>query len=121
AQAMLRDRLWCLSLLTIDPSAQGRGAGGALLRASLDYGRAERRGAIIVSSDDPRALTLYARAGFSLRPTLEASGALGELPPSSGEVRRAEGTDAELRALEEISRAVRGATHTAELRFALEV
>lgn len=120
-QAMVRERVWCLSLLTVDPEAQTRGAGGALLRATLEYRRAERRGAIIVSSDDPRALTLYARSGFVLQPTFEAFGAVGELPPADGRVRRAEGTSAELRELAGISRALRGAAHTPELEFALQV
>ena len=61
AQAMLRDGVWCMSLVAVAPEAQSGGVGGRLLDATLEYG-AERRGGLIVSSDDPRALTLYARA-----------------------------------------------------------
>lgn len=119
AQAMMREGLWCLSLLTIDPNAQSRGAGGALLEATLDYGR-DRRGAVIVSSADPRAMSLYARAGFAVRPTVEVFGETGLLPPPEPRVVRL--TDpAELVALEPISRAVRGAAQTPELEFAMTV
>jgi GNAT superfamily N-acetyltransferase len=118
AQAMLREGLGCLSLLTVDPEAQSAGAGHALLDATLDYGRTERRGAIIVSSNDARALTLYARAGFMLRPTLAVSGVPPELPPPAEPVRAVPAH--ELDALAPISRALRGAAHTPELRFELQ-
>ncbi len=45
AQAMLRDELWCLSLLTVAPAAQGAGAGRALMDAALGYGPAAGGGA----------------------------------------------------------------------------
>ena len=118
AQAMLRDDVWCLSLFAVAPGAQSGGAGGQLLAATLGYG-AERRGGLIVASDDPRALTLYARAGFAVQPSLEAFGAPGPLPPADRRVARMHGTPEQLRALEPISRAVRGAAHTPELEFAL--
>jgi GNAT superfamily N-acetyltransferase len=118
AQAMLRDGVWCLSLLTVAPGAQSAGAGGRLLTATLEYGT-ERRGGLIVSSDDPRALTLYARAGFAVQPSLEAFGDPPALPPADPRVVQIEGTPEQLRALEPISRAVRGAAHTPELEFAL--
>jgi ribosomal protein S18 acetylase RimI-like enzyme len=118
AQAMLREGLWCLSLLTVDPGAQSRGVGRALLARTLRHGAGARAG-LIVSSNDPRALRMYARAGFSLRPTLEAQGRLDRraLPPPDPEVH--EGGSDDLQALESISREIRGAPHTRELDFAL--
>jgi GNAT superfamily N-acetyltransferase len=118
AQAMLRERLWCLSLLTVQPSVQSAGAGRALLERALEYGR-EADAGVIVSSNDPRALRLYGLSGFSLLPTFQAEGSLrrASLPrpdPGLRDVGRAD-----LEALEEISREVRGAPHTAELEFAL--
>lgn len=118
AQAMLRERLWCLSLLAVAQSAQGSGAGGALLERTLHYARAADAG-LIVSSNDPRALAIYVASGFSLRPALKAAGPVdrGALPPADRRVRAAGSAD--LEALEPISRAIRGASHTIEIRYAL--
>lgn len=118
AQACRRDRLWCLSLLAVTPRAGGAGAGRALLARALRY-REPGDGALIVSSNDPRALALYAELGFSLHPTLRASGFVdrGALPPADPAVRP--GTLDDLPALEPISRAIRGAAHTAELHYSI--
>jgi len=118
AQAMRREELWCLSLLTIDPGAQSRGAGRELLARVLEHGAGARAG-LIVSSNDPRALRMYARAGFSVLPTLQAEGRLDRraLPPPDPELR--EGGSGDLQFLAAISREIRGAPHTQELEFAL--
>ena len=123
AQAMVRERLWCLSLLTVDPSTQSSGAGRALMERALAYGtRCDAR--LIVSSSDPRALRLYARSGFALRPALSAHGSVehARLPPTPRAVTEhpAGGvTDALLEGLADLSREVRGAPHTLEIRHAL--
>lgn len=119
AQALLRERLWCLSLLAVDQGAQNRGAGRALLERALAYGGSASAG-LIPSSSDPRALRLYALAGFSLRPTFEAAGTVDRrcLPAPDARVR--EGGSADLEALGAISRDIRGAAHTSELEFALD-
>jgi hypothetical protein len=111
--------LWCLSLLAVQPGLQGVGAGHRLFDRALEYGAGCEHG-LILASDDPRARRLYAQAGFRLRPTFRAAGTLDRtsLPPPSSETR--EGGKADLAWLEAISREVRGAPHTAELRFALE-
>jgi len=118
AQAMVRERLWCLSMLAVQPGVQSAGAGRALLSAALDYGTDADAG-LIVSSNDPRALRLYARAGFSLRPAFNAEGTIDRraLPTADGEVTDAELAD--LPSLAAISRDVRGGPHTAELESAL--
>jgi len=118
AAALRRERLWCLSLLTVAPPAQGTGAGRELMARALEYGAGCDAG-LIVSSSDPRALRLYARSGFSLRPTLQALGTIDRsaLPPPAADLR--EGGEGDLDALATISREVRGAPHTDELRYAL--
>lgn len=116
AQALLRERLWCLSTLAVDPRTQSGGAGHALLERALGYADGTDAG-LIVSSSDPRALRLYALAGFLLRPTFEASGvvdrrALSRLDPA---VRESDGSD--LESLAPVSRGLRGAPHTREIEF----
>ncbi len=118
AQAMRRERLWCLSLFAVDPRMQGAGAGRALLDSVLRYG-ADGGPGLIVSSNDARALRLYAQAGFSLLPAFDAQGQVQRraLPRQDPKVRP--GGEADLEALAAISREVRGAPHTAEVEFAL--
>jgi ribosomal protein S18 acetylase RimI-like enzyme len=118
AQAIRRERVWCLSLLAVDPGAQSAGAGRALLARALSYGVGTDAG-LIPSSSDPRALRLYALAGFALQPAFDAVGAVdrGSLPRPDPAVR--DGGSADLEALASISRDVRGGPHTRELEFAL--
>ena len=112
AQAMVRERLWCLSLITVKPDVQSGGAGRALMDAALRYGRDDTDSGLIVASDDPRALRLYGLAGFRLLPTFQADGAIRRqaLPRPDRRVRQA--TLSELEELAPISREVRGAAHT---------
>lgn len=113
ALALVRDGLWGLSLLVVEPASQSGGIGGALLRAALAHGDGAR-GGIILASEDPRALRSYARAGFALRPAFDAR----------GEVRRPPGTPARVRPVAwprdrdlivAAGRAVRGAGHGGEI------
>lgn len=118
AQAIRRERLWCLSLLAVDPGCQSRHAGGAVLAAALRY-EADAPAGLIVSSNDPRALRLYARCGFTLQPTFEAAGMLApdDLPAADPSI--VAGGIEDLAELEPISREVRGGPHTPELRLVL--
>jgi GNAT superfamily N-acetyltransferase len=120
AQALRREGLWCLSLLTVDPGLQSAGAGRALLERAMGYG-ADADVGLIISSSDPRALRLYGLAGFQLRPAFEARGAIDRsaLPPADPQVR--EGSAADLESLASISRDIRGAPHTQDLEYALRV
>ena len=117
ALALRREQVWGLSLLTIHPRFQSIGLGRRLLDAALAYGQ-ECRGGIILSSDDPRAMRRYARAGFSLLPGVRAVGEVRAALEPTEEVRPATVSDLELCAV--ASRAVRGAAHTADVRLALE-
>lgn len=73
--ALMREGLWGLSLLVVDPDARSDGIGRALLEQALAYPSNPRGPGLIVSSSDPRALRAYGRAGFSLLIT-----ALAEAP-----------------------------------------
>ena len=120
AQAYLREGLWCLSMLAVDPAAQGTGAGRALFDRALAYGNGDGGPGLIVGSNDPRALRLYAAAGFSLRPALKATGRLDRraFPAPSAAIGR--GGPSDVAAIADISRSVRGAAHTPEIGFLLE-
>jgi GNAT superfamily N-acetyltransferase len=111
ALAIMREGLWGLSLLVVQPDAQSSGIGSALLRRALDYG-ADARGAVILASPDPRALRAYARAGFALHPTVRAVGVPRDLPPAPA-VRPFRDEDHALAAA--VGRAVRGAAHGADI------
>jgi len=117
AQVLIRERLWVLSLLVVDPHGQSAGAGRELLAAALRHGARETDARLIVSSNDPRALRLYARFGFTLLPSFEAQGTIDRraLPREAAGVR----SGGDLEALAAVSREIRGAPHTAELEFAL--
>lgn len=118
AEAIRRERLYVLSMLAVDPRTQSSGAGRALLDRALRYG-ADCDAGLICSSSDSRALRLYGLAGFSLRPTFDASGRLDRraMPGPDPAVREAD--EGDLEALAPISREVRGGPHTSELVFAL--
>jgi len=78
SMATLREGIWGLSLLVVAPRAQSNGLGRAVLARTLEYG-APHRGGLILSSEDPRAIRAYARAGFDLHPAVKASGSPREL------------------------------------------
>jgi ribosomal protein S18 acetylase RimI-like enzyme len=118
AEVLLRDGMWILSLLAVDPALQSAGAGRALMARALRVGSGDAPG-LIVSSNDSRALRLYALAGFRLLPTFQAEGSVSRqaIPASAARVRDDAAPDFE--ALAALSRAVRGAEHTPDLRYAL--
>jgi predicted N-acetyltransferase YhbS len=118
AQAVIRDGVWILSLLTVSPTLGEGGEGRGLVQATLDY-YGECRGGIIIASNDPRALRLYGSSGFALEPTFKASGSVDttRMPTLSPQI--VEIGPAQVDVLAPISRAVRGAAHTHDLAVAL--
>jgi GNAT superfamily N-acetyltransferase len=118
AEAIVRERLWCLSMLAVEPGIQSAAAGRALMERAAEYGGAADPG-LIVSSNDPRALRLYAAWGFALHPTFEAGGVVDRrrMPALGGSVREDGGED--LEAFAGLTREVRGAPYTDELHFLL--
>jgi GNAT superfamily N-acetyltransferase len=110
ALALVREGLWGLSLFGVAPEHQGRGVGHKLLDATLRYAEG-CRGAIILSTTDPRAMRRYALAGFELRPCVTLAGIV-DRDAIPGGLRSRAGDAAEDRELcDEISRHVRGAAH----------
>jgi GNAT superfamily N-acetyltransferase len=120
AEAIVRERLWILSMIAVRPGIQSGGAGRAVFERALAYGPSTDAG-LIVSSNDPRALRLYASGGFALVPTLRADGEVDRraLPRNQARVREEDG-DADVESLAAMTRAIRGAPYTAELCFALD-
>jgi GNAT superfamily N-acetyltransferase len=108
ALALRREQLWGLSLLAVDPQAQSAGVGRRLLDASLTYADGCER-AIILSSQDPRAMRSYATSGFELFPQVDARGAPDRSAIPAGAPRvRAGGVDDVILA-DTVDRQVRGA------------
>jgi GNAT superfamily N-acetyltransferase len=116
ALALLREGLWGLSLLFVDPPAQGHGAGRELLARAHAYGRGAR-GFVILSSSDPWAMRAYARLGLTMHPSVSAQGTPRVADPPS-EVR--EGGPEDLPLTVEVDRAVRGAAHGDDVLAMLE-
>jgi len=56
---------WYLPLIGVDPSCQGEGHGGALMRHALDRCDRDRLPAYLESSN-PRNVSLYLRHGFEI-------------------------------------------------------
>lgn len=121
ALALVRERVWGLSLLAVDEDVRSRGVGRDLLDRTLAYG--EERGAegwIIVSSEHPAAMRRYARAGFDLLPAVSAAG-VAVLDHAPGAAARVEEAGAAgIATANEITRAVRGAGYDRDLEVFLE-
>lgn len=115
ALALVREGLWGLSLLFVDPSAQGRGAATELLRRARAYGDGAR-GFAILSSEDPWAMRAYARLGLTMHPSVAAYGAPTAAMPA--EVR--EGGPEDLPLTVEVDRAIRGAARGEDILALLE-
>jgi GNAT superfamily N-acetyltransferase len=116
AMALMREGLWGLSQLVVRPGTQSRGIGSALLDRALAYGDGAR-GGIILASSDPRALHVYARAGFTLHPTSSATGRPRGVT-AAPEVRPFVPADHAMAA--RVDRALRGAAHGADLDALVE-
>jgi GNAT superfamily N-acetyltransferase len=114
ALAIVREGVWGLSLLGIEPGHQGRGIGRELLDATLRYAEG-RRGAIIISSPDPRAMRRYALAGFELRPCVSFCGIVDRSAIPSGLRSRPGSAAADRDLCDAVSREVRGAAHGPDL------
>lgn len=118
AIAVVREGLWILSLFAVDEEYRDAGVGRALLDRAL-ASAAGTRAAAIVATTHPAAMRRYARAGFDLRPTLEAVGKVRRASlPAGLEVR--EGTEDDLQLAAEVDRFLRGSAHGPDLELMLE-
>jgi GNAT superfamily N-acetyltransferase len=111
ALALLREGLWGLSLLVVQPDAQSSGVGGELLARAYGYG-AEARGRLILSSRDARAVRAYLCLGLDLHPAAMAFGRPRDVARPEGVLPFA---SADREWVDEVGRAVRGAAHGADL------
>jgi len=118
AQAFIRDGIWVLSLLGVAPDRQGRGAARALLDRTLDYGTPGSPG-MIQASADPRAIALYAGAGFSLHPAIAAWGPVRGPVEVPEEVRVGDPSDLDVVAA--VDRELKGAARTDVVGFLLSL
>ena len=117
AVALVRERVWVLSLFAVDAAHRNTGVGRHLLERALAYGDG-CKGAMLASSQHPAAMRSYARAGFDLHPTLTASGPMRREPiPAGLAVRDGEAQDLDLAS--EVDRAIRGAAHGPDLEHML--
>jgi GNAT superfamily N-acetyltransferase len=110
ALALVREDVWGLSLLAVRPERQAQGIGRELLARAVAYAEG-RRGAIILSSTDPRAMRRYARAGFALRPCVAFAGILDRDAIPVGLRSRPGSAEDDRELCDAVSRHVRGAAH----------
>jgi ribosomal protein S18 acetylase RimI-like enzyme len=110
ALALVREGVWGLSLFGVQPGRQGEGVGRKLVDATLRYADG-CRGAIILSSTDPRAMRRYALAGFELRPCVTFAGIVDRHAIPAGLRSRPGSAAADRDLCDAISRHVRGAAH----------
>ncbi|MBW4029790.1 MAG: GNAT family N-acetyltransferase [Acidobacteria bacterium] len=86
AMAEFRDPRACgIRMLAVDPGAQGRGVGRALVQTCIDRARAQRRERIILHSAPTMTLAqaMYVRMGFRAAPELDEH--IHEGPDRDGE------------------------------------
>lgn len=114
--ALVRERLWFLSLLAVDREVQAQGVGARLLEGTLRTAEGLPAG-LIMASSDPKALRRYARAGFALLPGYEATGTVDRsLLPATPGVRDGDwDTDAER--CDDLGRRLRGAGYGPDLPY----
>jgi ribosomal protein S18 acetylase RimI-like enzyme len=117
ALALVREGVWVLSLFAVAEEYRDEGLGKTLLDRALLYSGG-CRGAMIASSTHPAAMRRYALAGFSLQPTLMASGKVNRESLPTG-LKAREGTDADLDLAARVDRTVRGSPHGPDLEFML--
>ena len=117
ALALVREGVWVLSLFAVAEDYRDEGLGKTLLERALLYAEG-CRGAMIASSTHPGAMRRYALAGFSLQPTLMASGKVRRESLPAG-LRAREGTHTDLDLAARVDRTVRGAPHGPDLEFIL--
>lgn len=109
ATSYRREVLWCLATYAVLPGHQGQGIGRHLLRAAMQHGSACTRG-MLSSSDDPRAVRVYHRAGFALHPQMSLTGTVDRsVLPVVEKVR--EGSVGDLDLMNSLDRRARGAGH----------
>lgn len=116
--SLIREGIWGYSLFGVAEHVRGRGLGRKLFAASWEYGRGAR-GHLILSTEHPAAMRLYALSGLALQPCVAAAG-IADLTraPDLSRVRDA-GPEA-FAGVDAIARELRGAGHGPDLPVLLE-
>jgi GNAT superfamily N-acetyltransferase len=117
--AVVREGVWVLSQLAVLPALQSRQLGRKLIDAALSYGDGVR-GRLIASSQDPRAMRRYRRAGLDLLPCVCADGALLAASIPNGLKSRPATLPADQELCDRVSRHVRGAAHGPDVEALLD-
>ena len=117
ALALEREGVWVLSLFAVDEEYRNQRVGKELLDRALLYSEG-CTGAMIASSTHPAAMRRYALAGFTLQPTLMASGRVRRSSLPAG-LKTREGKEEHLQFAADVDRLVRGAAHGPDLEFML--
>jgi GNAT superfamily N-acetyltransferase len=119
SMALVREDVWVLSQLAVLPAVQGRQVGRKLFDAALAYGNGVR-GRLIASSQDPRAMRRYRRAGLDLLPCVCADGALVAASVPHDLRSRPAMLPADQELCDRVSRHVRGAAHGPDVAALLD-
>lgn len=117
ALAILRDGVWGLSLLIVDPGLQSAGLGREMLERAHAYANGAT-GRIVLSSQDTRAIRAYLRLGLEPHPCFRATGTPRGVTAPDG-VR--EGTVDDLPLTVAVDRHVRHAAHGGDVATMLEM
>ena len=111
--ALVREGMWFLSLLMVDPRQQSTGLGTQLLDATLQTATDR---SWILATNGTAALRRYRRAGFDLVPCLTSKGTVDRaLLPTTGVRESTWAESGEL--VDSVTRALRGAGMTPDLPY----
>ena len=115
AQALVREGMWFLSHLMVDPTSQDKRVGRELLDMALTTATDR---SWVLSTDDFRAARRFQRAGFALHPSFSATGTAdrSRLPAVTG----VRDYDDDRETLDTVTRAARGAAMGPEVDYFLE-
>ena len=115
ATSLRRETMWILSSFAVRNGAQGQGVGARLLEAALTHSEGCIRG-MIDSSNDPRAVRRYHRAGFTIHPHMLVHGVVERSRiPVIEHVR--DGSLGDLELMNSVDRLVRDAAHLVDHDF----
>lgn len=123
AVALVREGIWGLSMFALEADLRGQGLGRRLLNAALGYGaELHAHGWIVLSSENPAAMRLYAHhAGMDLHPAVACVGIpdLSRAPACAAAVEDA--GESGIALADAIGREIRGAGHGPDLGPALRL
>lgn len=115
ATSLRRETMWVLSSFAVRSGVQGQGVGSRLLEAALTHSEGCIRG-MIDSSQDPRAVRRYHRAGFTIHPHMMVQGVVDRTRiPVVEHVR--DGSLGDLELMNSVDRLVRDAAHLIDHEF----